>query len=452
VIVVSGLSPDLAYLRLLRLATNKFHDVSPSRVGDMFDLGCVCVELTSGERLNALPGRAVNPAFAVMEAAWVIAGSNELPPLQRLISNYSKYSDDGETLSGAYGYRLRHFFGVDQLAIAASELKKSTYTRRVVLSIFDAGDLQKSSNDIPCNTQLILRNIDGLLDMTVINRSNDVWLGVPYNWFVFRVIQLKIADDAGLNMGVQRHFSSCMHLYCRDFDAASRLLEQSCEDRVRSQEASVVGVDLREIIDDAENIIAGHWNELRSDRLREFFSLYEDARDERTRPVVAKKCDDQDVLQLTLAHWIAARVNHRDDTMDTTTSTNTSSLDEPIQLVLQRCVFSQPTEVIASIIKRVANRLVPVLPQMLSVGLPAGATVQVEQSAAQSLSVQVALEILMGTLDAELHKTPMGERFVQKLQDVATELGLTSFVQRGRECSSGQLRDLFGDLATITSQ
>lgn len=445
-IVISGLSPKLAYLRLLRIASQNIHSATPSRIGPMIDLGCVCVELSGGERLITLPGRAINPAFAVAEAAWVITGSNQVAPLQKFISNYDQYSDDGLTLNGAYGHRLRHFFGVDQISLAAAELKAHCDTRRVVLSVFSPSDLSKQSNDIPCNTQIILRSVDGRLDMNVVNRSNDLWLGVPYNWFVFRVIQARIANEAGLLLGIQRHFSSCLHLYCKDLQFARKAIAGALEGNYLAGEGAVVGIDPLEIIEDAQLIVNGSFQELKSNRLRTLFALYEEAKDERARHAIVDKCDDTDVLQLTLAHWIAARANHRNQCMTTEKSMSANPHEEPIQMALQRCVFSQPTDVLLPIVRHASQRLTPKLPAMLSKGLPAGVTAQIDQGAVQSLSVQVALEVLLGTLDDVLHKTPMGDRFVERLQEIAVELGLEGFVRRSRDCSAGELKELFGDL------
>ena len=104
-IVVQGLSPNAAYLRLLALATQNDWPVEQSRVGPCRDLGTVTVELDSGERTILLAGRGWNPAFALVEAAWVIAGRTDVKTLAEFIETFDRYSDDGQTLQGAYGDR-----------------------------------------------------------------------------------------------------------------------------------------------------------------------------------------------------------------------------------------------------------------------------------------------------------------------------------------------------------
>ena len=120
-------------------------------------MGLVAVELDQGERIGFLSGRGFNPVFALIEAAWMISGRNDLQSLQNVIRNFGKFSDDGNTLNGAYGYRLRHEFNVDQIDAAVIELNRTADSRRVVLSIYGAQDVGSNSNDIPCNTQVLLR-------------------------------------------------------------------------------------------------------------------------------------------------------------------------------------------------------------------------------------------------------------------------------------------------------
>jgi Thymidylate synthase len=148
-IVIRGLSPNASYLRLLSLATQQEWPLEASRVGPCRDLGAVTVELDGGERTIFLSGRGWNPAFALVEAAWVLAGRNDVKSLTKFIANFGQFSDDGQTLHGAYGYRLRHYFGHDQLDAAVAELKANPESRRVVMSLYAPGDLGQHSKTFP---------------------------------------------------------------------------------------------------------------------------------------------------------------------------------------------------------------------------------------------------------------------------------------------------------------
>ena len=135
--------------------------------------------------ISRLP--AINPAFAIAEVFWILAGSNDAkfinfwnPSLPRFAGNSDKYH-------GAYGYRIINQFGANQLERAYHALKNNPVSRQVVIQIWDARtDLPNesgapTSSDIPCNLLSMLKVRDGKLEWTQVMRSNDLYRGTPYN-------------------------------------------------------------------------------------------------------------------------------------------------------------------------------------------------------------------------------------------------------------------------------
>ncbi|OCH58394.1 thymidylate synthase [Aliivibrio fischeri] len=200
-----------------------------SRVGLVYDLGPVAIEFEP-KKLNLLTlnKRALNPFFAIAEAAWIIGGQNSLKQLNYYLKSYDDFSDDGVSLNGAYGFRLRKHFGCDQLQIAINQLKKSPNSRRCVLNMYEPDDLKNNtSKDIPCNTSIMLKIRNGALDLTVINRSNDIHWGVPYNLFVFQVLHCYLANKIGVKLGYQRHVIDSLHLYERNVNDVKDILNNN---------------------------------------------------------------------------------------------------------------------------------------------------------------------------------------------------------------------------------
>lgn len=232
-ICFQGSSFNCNYLSALKIATESSYKIEGSRVGSVANLGQAFFEIQPNDpRLIFLNARKINPIFAIVEGVWVLQGSNKLAPLQAEISDFAKYSDDGETLSGAYGYRLKEKFGLDQIQAAINVLGKDPASRRVVLSMYEVADLTASSKDIPCNTSIFLKIVNEAVDITVINRSNDLFLGVPYNVFVFGLLQRYVADKLNRPIGIQRHFTDCLHLYQRDFIRAKEVVNENNLDEV----------------------------------------------------------------------------------------------------------------------------------------------------------------------------------------------------------------------------
>ena len=247
--------------------------LTESRVGDCYDISTAMLSVSSQNcGLPFIKGRGLNIFFAIMEAAWIYSGSNQLKPLQTIIDNYGKYSDDNIFLYGAYGYRIFNKFGVNQVNKVIEELSENPCSRRAVISIYTAEDLNNlTSLDIPCNISVLFKIRDNLLDMTVLNRSNDVYKGVPYNLFVFRLIQFYISRELNINVGLHNHFTDSLHLYRENLSKVSNLLNQ--DDIVKDYLELDVGF-FSEIIDDSSNIVGLNWDSINSKRLHWLFTSY----------------------------------------------------------------------------------------------------------------------------------------------------------------------------------
>lgn len=166
---------------------------------------------------------AINPAFAIVETVWILAGRNDSALPNHWNPELPKYTGPGKHYHGAYGHRLRCRFGLDQLERAYRTLSKNPHSRQVVLQIWDSRiDLpdeegQAASSDIPCNLLSMLKVRDGKLEWTQVMRSNDLFRGVPYNFVQFTVLQEVMAGWLGLCVGSYDHLSDSLHVYEDDF-------------------------------------------------------------------------------------------------------------------------------------------------------------------------------------------------------------------------------------------
>ena len=174
----------------------------------------------------------LNVAFALAEVVWIMAGRRDLKFLEFWNSRLRDFVGPGPGLHGAYGHRLRCHFGLDQLKRACEALRQSPDTRQIVLQIWDSStDLPQASgspvdNDIPCNVVSLPKVRGGKLEWTQIIRSNDLFLGLPYNLVQFTCLQEIMAGWLGLECGSYNQISDSLHLYERDANKAlaSRLL------------------------------------------------------------------------------------------------------------------------------------------------------------------------------------------------------------------------------------
>lgn len=165
------------------------------------------------------PMRNANPFFHLMESLWMLAGRHDLEFPRTFNKRFSEFSDDGKTLHGAYGYRWRKHFKMDQLPMIVEELTNRPQSRRAVLQMWDApaewaAMAFNDAKDVPCNTQAYFSIRDDKLDMTVTCRSNDLWWGAyGANAVHFSVLQEYLAAWIGVPVGVYRQYSENFHLY-----------------------------------------------------------------------------------------------------------------------------------------------------------------------------------------------------------------------------------------------
>ncbi|MCA4158017.1 thymidylate synthase [Priestia megaterium] len=276
-ITITGNNFSEIYLKLLSEAISKEIKITDSRNGPVKDLGPAYFEVTNKDllRLPILEKRALNPFFALTEFSWMISGSNDLGPLNYFVRDFNEFSDDGSTLNGAYGYRLRNLHGVDQLEKAIKILKEDKFTRRVVLTMWHVDDLGSISKDIPCNVSLMFKIRNNLLDMTVINRSNDLFLGVPYNVVIFYLLQCYIAKKLGCKVGVQRHFTDSLHLYSKHLQRVQTIVENNSLEKIKYLYEKFEKVDLLSYIDeDHKNILNREYKKTKNP-YKNFFDSHE---------------------------------------------------------------------------------------------------------------------------------------------------------------------------------
>jgi len=168
------------------------------------------------ERVLFWPSRKANPFFHLYESLWMLGGRNDVAPLSRYVKRMETFSDDGETFNGAYGFRWRKHFGIDQLLAIARALKADPSDRRQVLQIWDNEcDLGSKSRDIPCNVAATFQiGVEGRLDMVVFNRSNDmIWGAYGANAVHFSYLLEYVACRIGVPVGTYTQISTNYHAY-----------------------------------------------------------------------------------------------------------------------------------------------------------------------------------------------------------------------------------------------
>lgn len=160
------------------------------------------------------PIRKINRAFSIAEWLWMMSGRNDVKMLEFYNPKIKDYSSNGKIFNGAYGPRIK-----DQFDYVIGCFEKDINTRQAVLQIWKENP--KTDRDIPCTLSFQFIHEDGKLNMCTTMRSNDAWLGLPYDFYNFTMIQNYLAFKLGLEIGSYSHFVGSMHLYDQHYEKAS---------------------------------------------------------------------------------------------------------------------------------------------------------------------------------------------------------------------------------------
>jgi hypothetical protein len=176
----------------------------------------VVLEITRPwERVLFDPVRDANPFFHVMEFVWMMAGRNDVKWISQFNRRFSEYADPGaDTLHAAYGHRWKYHFEIDQVWTVIKMLQRDRTTRRAVIGMWDPSVDLEHHNDLPCNTSIMFRYVNDKLDMTVINRSNDlIWGMLGANAVHMTLLHEFIAAACDMDQGIYRVFTNNLHIY-----------------------------------------------------------------------------------------------------------------------------------------------------------------------------------------------------------------------------------------------
>jgi len=198
-----------------------------------------------------LENRKLNQRIGAMECLQLV-GQVSVPELMtQTAKTFERFMDHG-ILYGAYGPRI---YG--NLHKVVELLKKDPSSRQAVLTIYNSDkDTNSDVKDVPCTLtlQYFIRN-NKLLARTSM-RSNDIYLGMPYDFVQFIGLQGAIAKALDLEMGTYSHTVGSLHVYdqhVRDAEFIKGLKNNYSSEYVPLWTSSTI----EEISSDARMILGG---------------------------------------------------------------------------------------------------------------------------------------------------------------------------------------------------
>jgi thymidylate synthase len=344
---------------------------SPSRAGDVLVAPHPVMSVTTAptERVLFDKARDANPFFHFFEALWMLNGRRDAAFLDTFVHDFgSRFAESNGNLYGAYGYRWRFGFDVDQLNVAVERLRKDPFDRRVVIAMWnpeddclepdfmddDKQELYPEPRDLPCNTHIYLRvrkvsgeRIDegaamsgllethpdewSVLDMTVCCRSNDiVWGAYGANAVHFSFLLEYLAGRIGVRVGTMYQLSNNWHAYVPVLERLNAKVDHTTKlftpEPYSGGSVQPVPIgkawdewdkDLKEFmrwtkrpLDRGTRIIENQWFETTAKPLWRVHRAYRDGGDER---LALRLCDDVAASDWALAarQWLERRYSKK---------------------------------------------------------------------------------------------------------------------------------------------
>ncbi len=201
------------------------------------------------KRVLSVPSRDLSLRYLAGELSFYLAGSDDLEFIAHYSAFWRKISDDGHTVNSAYGKRLfkDKWGGATPFQYALLQLLSDRDTRKAVMMIYEPNDSDPDSKDNPCTLSLQFMIRGGALHLTVSMRSNDVWLGTPYDIAFFAFVQerMLVAYNAinltPILMGSYTHFVGSLHCYERNWEEATSVIINESDLEKEGQEMPRMG-------------------------------------------------------------------------------------------------------------------------------------------------------------------------------------------------------------------
>jgi thymidylate synthase len=167
----------------------------------------------------------------IYELLWFLQGDTNVRYLQEHgVRIWNEWADENGDLGPVYGAQWRSWHTadgrtIDQISQAVDLIKKNPNSRRILVSAWNVGELDKMALQ-PCHALFQFYVAEGKLSCQLYQRSADVFLGVPFNIASYALLTLMFAQVCGLEVGEFVHTMGDAHLYLNHLEQARLQLQR----------------------------------------------------------------------------------------------------------------------------------------------------------------------------------------------------------------------------------
>lgn len=161
----------------------------------------------------------------IHELLWFLKGDTNTAYLHdNKVTIWDEWADENGDLGPIYGKQWRAWEAkdgrvIDQIGELIEQIKKTPDSRRLLVSAWNVGDLDKMALP-PCHIIFQFYVANNRLSCQLYQRSADVFLGVPFNIASYALLTHMIAQVCGLDVGEFIHTTGDTHLYLNHIEQA----------------------------------------------------------------------------------------------------------------------------------------------------------------------------------------------------------------------------------------
>ncbi|MEC7181395.1 MAG: thymidylate synthase [Bdellovibrionota bacterium] len=167
----------------------------------------------------------------IVELLWFLKGDTNVQFLKENGCNiWNEWCDENGDLGPIYGKQWRSWEStdgqvIDQLGRVIEEIQSNPSSRRLVVSAWNPGDLEKMALP-PCHCLFQFFVSNGRLSCQLYQRSCDVFLGLPFNIASYSLLTHMVAAQCGLDVGEFVWTGGDVHLYTNHLDQVKLQLKR----------------------------------------------------------------------------------------------------------------------------------------------------------------------------------------------------------------------------------
>ena len=131
--------------------------------------------------------------------------------------------EQSRTIGQRYGATVKRYDLMNKLL---NGLKTQPYGRRHIINLYQYQDFQETDGLFPCAMETHWSVRDGILDMTLIQRSSDVPVANAINKLQYVALMMMVARHCDFKLGKFCHFVQNAHIYDRHIEQVKEMLER----------------------------------------------------------------------------------------------------------------------------------------------------------------------------------------------------------------------------------